>query len=144
MINQRWWIERSNRGDGGGGGGLGEKKTAHRCTFVRSIYHLIPPCRWTFNVGVYASPSRACTTTLLSLIPAKERARRRNRATRIRNNRHGTHHQVQAKKRKKKKEAWWLAGSTILVWMTANDFPPRFPVADSRGLWPKCRLTRAH
>lgn len=96
-------------------------------------------------VSVYNHPP-------LLLFPAKERARRRNRATRIRNNGHGTHHQVQAKKKKKKKKeaclvaGWlaWLAGSTILVWMTANDFPPRFPVADSRGLRPKCRLTRAH
>lgn len=56
-------------------------------------------------VSVYNHPP-------LLLFPAKERARRRNRATRIRNNGHGTHHQVQAKKkkRKKKRPAWWLAG----------------------------------
>lgn len=128
-----------------GGGGEKKKTMAHRCTFARSIYHLIP--------RVVERSTSAFTLPQVERVhpPSLLSRRKRAREEEIGPREYvttGTVHTIKCKRKKEKKKkglvAGWLAGSTILVWMTANDFPPRFPVADSRGLWPKCRLTRAY
>lgn len=142
MINQRQSRDRTGGAEGGRGKRLIDARSLAR-SFVRSIYHSIP--RVSLNVqrrrlrfpksGVY---------TLLSY--PGERARTKKKIGAREYVTTGTVHTIKCKRKKKNGGlAGWLADcSTILVWMTANDFPPRFLAADSRGLWPKCRLTRAH
>lgn len=147
MMNRE--IERRRRW-----GGLEGAEKNGSSMHVRS-FHLSLDSPVSFNVQrlrLRFPKSWACTTTLLSSYSRRKSAREEEIGPREYVTT-GTVHTIKCKRKKKKrkKEAclvagWlaWLAGSTILVWMTANDFPPRFPVADSRGLRPKCRLTRAH